>query len=575
MKLYDQTGQSLGQIEGDAGEGGEGKVCRLDAFQAECVKLYHPHILETNQELRLKIGAMVRNPPADPVWQSQGYRSLAWPSREVYSDPEQKKFVGFTMPFIDPQEYLPSYKFYQSEERARSGLAFNWEYLLTAAGNLASVIAALHAKGHCVGDLRETNVLVSRRALVALVDCDSFQVHDPGSNQTYFTRVGTGEYLPPELFHADFGANNIDRYHADLFALSALIFKFLMEGFHPFQGVGKALNDAPSREEKILKGIFPYSSRNKSYRVQPHPKAPPYKIIPPKLQAAFERCFVDGHREPGHRPPAAEWYFLLKAELGHIKECGKDAGHRYSGHLRKCPWCELNAKTLSAKARTRPPSAGPQTAVKSFGAPPAPQAPTYVFPPAPASASFMTRVAQSMKSLMSCSAVLLAVGLILGLSVYFAKDLWKKISPPGPAAELPATPMPPGPNADRAQLYSLLQQWVTAWENTPDSMAAYRDFYDDSFSANYPGRPLMGKGKWMSDKEKKARQAGCMVVGVSQVDIQLNQDEAAAVFYQKYIGADHCDQGWKTLNWKKRGAAWKIAGENMPSSEPCPERCRP
>jgi DNA-binding helix-hairpin-helix protein with protein kinase domain len=79
-----------------------------------------------------------------------------------------------------------------------------------------------------VGDLRESNLLVAPSGLVVLIDCDSFQVRDDEDGRVYHCRVGSGEYLPPELqAGVDFSRLEVDRLEADRFSLAVLVFRFL------------------------------------------------------------------------------------------------------------------------------------------------------------------------------------------------------------------------------------------------------------------------------------------------------------------------------------------------------------
>jgi hypothetical protein len=62
----------------------------------------------------------------------------------------------------------------------------------------------------------------------------------------------------------------------------------------------------------------------------------------------FERCFVDGHREPGVRPSAWDWHHALKQSEHQLQNCEANQHHLYSGHLDRCPWCvRLSARVNS------------------------------------------------------------------------------------------------------------------------------------------------------------------------------------------------------------------------------------
>lgn len=317
--------------------GGEGKIYSVKGNQFICAKIYYTTSI--NAELSEKIAAMIRNAPEDPTWSVMGYRSIAWPIDIVFFDREKKLFAGHTMPFIDTRIFKESHTYYDPADRIREfGGTFTWKYLMTAAFNIANAVTAVHQKGHCIGDLRESNILVSPNTLIAFVDCDSFQIRDSSTGKIFYTRVGTGEFLPPELHSVNFKESDHERLYADRFALGILIFKFLMMGVHPYQARGSVLDDTPSTEGKIMKGFFPY---NGSHAVQPPDYAPLYEIIPESLRSLFSRCFVEGHSEPSKRPAAKEWLDTLRQVVDTLKECATNRNHIYADHLQACPWCRM------------------------------------------------------------------------------------------------------------------------------------------------------------------------------------------------------------------------------------------
>lgn len=340
LLVYEHTGTEIHLI--DSGKsGGEGTVYFIQENRLECAKIYHQQKITV--ELHEKILTMVNNPPDDPTWSTKKHRSIAWPRAVLYKDPKKTQFIGFTMPFIDTKVFQEVHKYYDPSDRLKNFSGdFTWRYLFTVAYNITSAIAAIHEKNHCIGDLRETNILVAPNALITLIDCDSFQIMDNDLRKVYFTRVGTGEYLPLELQSANF-EKDYNRYYSDLFALGVIIFKLLMNGFHPYNAKGPLVDDARTPEAKIRKGYFPYGTKYKG--VEPPDDAPPYTIIPPSIQELFYRCFVDGHKEPLKRPTAKEWFEALQTERKRLKECSANKNHCYSNHLHYCPWCKIRKET--------------------------------------------------------------------------------------------------------------------------------------------------------------------------------------------------------------------------------------
>lgn len=321
--------------------GGEGDIFRIKQEPGLCAKVYHPGKDPALAEQKLRV--MLARPPCD----NNPFSSLAWPCGLLFSDPGCTSCIGFLMPYIDESVYYPCHRVFDPADRDTVFCCGISRVLLAAALNLAGIVASVHQSGHAIGDLRDANILIAPNARVAVIDCDSFQIHDPKTNTVFPTTVGSPEYLPPELALGKRQPSTTDRTEADLFALGILIFRLLMDGFHPYQARGTRLFRASSTRAKIELGIFPYETREKN--VEPPECAPPYRRIPPTLQRLFSRCFVAGHTRPGLRPSAAEWKAALKYEFTHMVQCAADADHWFSADLVECPYCE---ETISSSGQT-------------------------------------------------------------------------------------------------------------------------------------------------------------------------------------------------------------------------------
>jgi len=317
IQMHNHRGKEI-RLDITGKRGGEGTVYKFSQDSKECAKIYHSN--RVTQELHEKVWAMVHNPPDDPTLAAMSHRSIAWPKAVLYWDEQLTQFAGFSMPLLDTDLFQESYKYYGSADRIeRFGGAFTWAHLFTAAFNITSAVAALHHKGHRIGDLREANIFISPDALATLIDCDSFQVKDSVMDKQYYCRVGTGEYMAPELIGVDFKEQDIDREYSDRFALGILIFKLLMNGYHPFASRGPLVESAASTVEKISMGYFAFEGIIKN--LEPPADAPPYHaLIPPELQELFHRCFVDGHGDERARPPPEEWFDALQAGVRGIRK---------------------------------------------------------------------------------------------------------------------------------------------------------------------------------------------------------------------------------------------------------------
>jgi serine/threonine protein kinase len=322
-----QTGQEI-VLKQRLDFGGEGGVWLTD-FPETVAKIYH-HPQETYAQ---KLQYMVENPPHDPML-IRKHRSIAWP-QELLKD-AQGKFAGFLMPRVSGALQLNH--IYNAKLRRRSAPGFTWYYLHVAAMNLASIMAALHDKGYVVGDLKTDNFLVTDRALVSIIDTDSFQIKT--SKSLFKCAVGSEGFMPPELIGVSL--DSIERtIEQDAFGLGILIHLILL-GYHPFSGDFslKNIKEPLSRDEAILKGISIYQEGF-------HASLPPYVVekeaLHPLIHDTFVQCFKAGQDHPEKRPTAATWVDVLKKSLRDLHQCGTSVQHFYFG--KHCGWCDRLART--------------------------------------------------------------------------------------------------------------------------------------------------------------------------------------------------------------------------------------
>ena len=331
LKLRRESDGALLTLRKQLYMGGEGTIYAVCDDTTCVVKIYK----DISMERAVKLITMLLNPPTDPA-QEPEHVSFAWPIDRMVD--EFGTCLGFLMPYIQPSHNSPLSKLINPKARRKLARGITWEFLLRAATNLTSVVAALHERGYVIGDLNENNVLVSNTALVTLVDCDSMQVPTV-SGATYHCTVGSSEYTPAELQHADFAEVERQTYH-DAFGLAVLIFQLLMEGQHPFQGKWFGPGEPPSIEARIELGDWPYASMAHS---APAANALPLTLLPPSLQQLMWDCFVNGHRSPELRPTAEQWHAALQSTEKTLITCDVNDQHRYNNHLDRCPWCERAA----------------------------------------------------------------------------------------------------------------------------------------------------------------------------------------------------------------------------------------
>jgi serine/threonine protein kinase len=365
------------------GGGGEAEIFAVREDRTLALKRY----TQPTPERQAKVALMTAKPPATTNG-SGGHVFIAWPTEMSFAD--GGAFEGFVMPRIDSRSATEVFALYNPQSRHQQAPAFTWRYLLRTARNVAIAVRSLHARGYVIGDLNESNVLVTGKALVTIVDCDSMQVKAP-DGRVFRSLVGKPEYIAPELVGKNLART--DRTPpSDNFALSVLIYLLLMEGVHPFHGKWTGRGELPPLPDRIKRGLYAHSGDR---RLTPPPTSLPFSTLPPELQALFRDAFRSGVK-PTARPTPDHWNAALARVDDRLQTCRHNRHHVYGGHLNACPWCErIRRHRLpdpfpgpttpgSPTPTPRPPTPRPQ-------APPIPQAPpTWAAPVAPVTAPQVT-----------------------------------------------------------------------------------------------------------------------------------------------------------------------------------------
>lgn len=352
MKIYDAQGKPIWLGE-SVGRGGEATVYRVRGRSGWLAKIYEQ---EARPNYADKLTWMIHNPPDNPT-SSIAHSSLAWPSSLVFDS--KRILAGYMMPYI--RGAVPLLEVFNPRRRKAILPRFDRRYLHRTARNLAVALTALHARGYVVGDLNESNVLVTSSALISLIDTDSFQVKEVRGNRIVYhpCPVGKLEYTPPELHSQAIGRVVREPNH-DAFALGVLIFQLLMEGSHPFRAQWLGSGEPPPIETRIAQGVFPYTTFPDS-RVCPPKGVPDLHLLHPALAELVFRCFIDGHKDPQQRPDPVKWVQALATAENALRQCPNR--HIYSKHLADCPQCQAagtSRKTTAAQQTAAPPPGAPR-----------------------------------------------------------------------------------------------------------------------------------------------------------------------------------------------------------------------
>jgi DNA-binding helix-hairpin-helix protein with protein kinase domain/Tfp pilus assembly protein PilF len=305
------------------GGGGEGAVYELEGALALAAKIYHE---PPSAERAAKLLALSR------LGTERLLKLTAWPV-DVLSPEAGGPVVGFLMPRIGQAEEV--HALHSPKSRLQKFPDASWAFLIYVAANIARAVAAVHEHGYVVGDLNPKNILVTPRATVTLLDCDSFQVEADG--RIYRCEGGFPEYTPPELQGLPF--REVDRTQAhDCFGLAVVVFQLLFLGRHPFSGRFLGAGEMPL-ERAIKEARFAYGDGAESRQMQPPPGTLPFAALPATIAELFSRAFLSTNR-----PEPREWVEPLESLAKSLRRCELHNGHHFSALLAACPWCEIELR---------------------------------------------------------------------------------------------------------------------------------------------------------------------------------------------------------------------------------------
>jgi DNA-binding helix-hairpin-helix protein with protein kinase domain len=305
------------------GKGAEGEVFALADGSGRAVKIYSIDDTAAREE---KIAAMLRLRLAEQS------TLVAFPLAIVRD--QRGKFAGFIMTLV--RDHKPLFEIYSPGARKQNFPDASYRFLVRAALNTARAVASVHNADCVIGDINHSGVLISNKAIVALIDADSFQVVD--GNRRHICRVGVPEYTPPELQGLNLGSVLRTTNH-DAFGLAIVVFQLLAMGRHPYVGA-YAKGDLPL-PRAIAEHRFAYT-RQRNVGMSPPPGAVSLEDFPAPLAQAFEAAF--GPPQQSNRPAAAQWVSLLGEYEQSLRVCSTERLHHYSSAAKDCPWCRMESR---------------------------------------------------------------------------------------------------------------------------------------------------------------------------------------------------------------------------------------
>ena len=323
--------------------GGEGDIFGIVGMNDKVVKIYHSDRI--SNELEEKLKTMVRRPPSSAV-----LTQVAWPLDTVYDN--KGCFCGFVMPRLSITAELNEIYTYPPKTN------ITYKQKLILAQNICVVISEVHKAGYVFGDFNPRNIGINTNTgSVAFLDTDSYHIVD--GNKTYRCKVCLDGYVAPELLKKC-EAYKKDAYasaplptftkETDNFALAIHIFKLLMNGFTPFNGIKET-----ERASTASPGVGNQAIKRDEYCFKPgnkpmSPAVPSLDALPDTIAELFTRAFMYGKIDPKERPSAVEWHKALSNYEASLVKCSRNGTHMYKKGLSTCPWCKADERYKTATA---------------------------------------------------------------------------------------------------------------------------------------------------------------------------------------------------------------------------------
>lgn len=327
--------------------GGEGSIYVVQGKPDSLVKIYHSDILST--ELEEKLRTMYQNPPSADV-----LSQIAWPLDVLYDS--HRHFAGFLMKKLSVTHDLDHIYEYPATELAGVTL----QHKLIIAQNICYVIAGVHKAGYIFGDFNPCNIGINiKDGTVAFFDADTYHFVNSKSGVTYRCRVGCSGYIAPELISIckKYQASNPNvgetyanaplptfTIETDNFALGIHIFKLIMNGYTPYNGMPES---SPVSQASPGLGDIAVERNNYCFAPGKRPMSvamPEFNSLPNYIQALFTKAFRDGYSSPSLRPSAEEWMDALGKFENELTQCNTDKNHFYYKKLKSCPYCAADRR---------------------------------------------------------------------------------------------------------------------------------------------------------------------------------------------------------------------------------------
>jgi len=306
------------------GQGGEGAVFAIEEEAALVIKIYSETLDHDKSEKLVFMSSIINDELS---------KFAAWPL-DVARD-RSGRVCGFVMRKLE--SYVPLHNLFSPMDRKKLFPDKGYNFLVHVSRNLAAAFHKIHQLGIVIGDVNEANIVVNAEGMVALIDCDSFQIKN--GNKYHFCEVGIPRYTPPELLIKGSFDRVIRTINTDNFSLATLIFQLLFLGRSPFTGINPGHQEL-DEETAIKTHEFAYSLKRRHKKLFPAKNSLELNTMPSGVAALFHASF----ETILERPSAAMWVNELSGLNKAIVQCTKTKIHYYPDVIGYCPWCQFRDK---------------------------------------------------------------------------------------------------------------------------------------------------------------------------------------------------------------------------------------
>src|SRR5579875_673838 len=157
VNLFDHVGRPI-RLGQKLGTGGEGTVFEIATASELVAKIYHDRKLPLPARTAAKLRAMV------DLARREITQVAAWPTATLHERPGGPP-VGLVMRRI--KDFKEIHTLYSPAHRKIAFPKADWKFLIGTAMNCAAALENMHSCGVVIGDVNQSNVLVSTTGLIA------------------------------------------------------------------------------------------------------------------------------------------------------------------------------------------------------------------------------------------------------------------------------------------------------------------------------------------------------------------------------------------------------------------------